>query len=264
MKKISILILSVTAFLLKSFAYERPFLQEGKRWNIMLHNLHVLDDEVVPYTYEVTHDSLTYLLEGDTVISQRTCKKLYEIYKGKKTYHGAMYEDSRKKVFYYEAGNSQARTLYYGRPLASFREYDVQSEGRFTYSYTDTILVEGGQFLRYHFSFFDEDDNMPECTWIDGVGGMGGPFYFSGMQMTPTCICDWTTYEFLSCEVPGEWTVTASDFSKPAITDGVDTAPRLNNQAESGSSIIYDLVGRRVDGKKPGVYIRNGKKVVIK
>ena len=33
---------------------------------------------------------------------------------------------------------------------------------------------------------------------------------------------------------------------------------------EDATSVIYDLQGRRVEQPQPGLYIRNGKKVIIR
>ena len=128
------------------------------------------------------------------------------------------------------------------------------------YVRTDSILVSGKVFYRYHFSTTDlYDEDMYILWWIDGVGSLGGPFAIDGEPEIPTCACDYTIQEFVSCELPGEWIITAEDFKKDALTNNI-VIP------EKDTSIIhlYDLSGRRADGKKPGVYIKDGKKFVIK
>ena len=66
----------VLSIQLNVFAYERPFLQEGKRWNFVLENVHFVDktsDSTV-----VTSEHYTLFLQGDTIIEGKTYMKMYE------------------------------------------------------------------------------------------------------------------------------------------------------------------------------------------
>ena len=58
----------------------------------------------------------------------------------------------------------------------------------------------------------------------------------------------------------GHMTLTRSPIDPTGIAEPVD----FNKSTQRQSSNIYDLSGRRADGKKPGVYIKNGKLILVK
>ena len=243
----------VLSIQLNVFAYERPFLQEGKRWNFVLENVHFVDktsDSTV-----VTSEHYTLFLQGDTIIEGKTYMKMYEQFenRGMVSYMCALAEDSNKQVYCCWNGTTEAQPLYYGSPFSALEPMRY-------YVRTDSILVSGKVFYRYHFSTTDlYDEDMYILWWIDGVGSLGGPFAIDGEPEIPACACDYTIQEFVSCELPGEWIVTAEDFKKETFTNDI-----VLPEKEASVTPSYDLSGRRADGKKPGVYIKNGKKFVIK
>ena len=234
-------------------AYERQLVQEGKQWNFVRTLVHYYVHEKDSCT--ITKENYTLILQGDTTIAGQQCVKMYEWYrdKGTKVYKCALYENASHQVYTFDEGYDEALEVPYGSPFSKYSpRYKVT---------TDTIAVASGQeFERYHFVHTGATPvDEPIERWIDGVGSMGGPLKQNGGNARPNCYCDYYTMEFVSCELPGEWIVTAEDFKKETFTNDI-----VLPEKEASVTPSYDLSGRRADGKKPGVYIRGGKKFVKK
>jgi hypothetical protein len=85
-----------------------------------------------------------------------------------------------------------------------------------------------------------------------------------------------TDYGFVVSNEDGYWCLQASmgyaqfkstdvglwKFQKIGVFTGIQPNPVINQQPATG--IIYDLQGRPVDQPTQGIYIRDGKKLVVK
>ena len=241
-------------------AYERPLVQEGKQWNFILTKVDYYANHEDSCT--ITQENYTLILQGDTLIDGYTCIKLYEWFRdsGIKKYLCAMREDSNHVVYMINEGTVYQFTTPYGSPFSNYSNmYDV---------FTDTIDISSEQlFQRYHFVQKLTGYDDPLRRWIDGVGSMGGPLRADGKNAIPRCYCYYELYEFVSCELPGEWIVVAEDFYKNPVVNSIKT-----HEERSSSESIYDMTGKAIRKNKkksvkslrPGIYIRNGKKVAIK
>ena len=71
-------------------------------------------------------------------------------------------------------------------------------------------------------------------------------------------------YELLDAAAPGIWFLSAETGGHPVLYDtGIVTAIS-NIRVPFTSGDYYDLQGRKVKTPSKGIYIRNGKKVVVK
>ena len=225
-------------------------LKEGKRWNYK--------------TVDLFLDLETYFsmeLHGDTLIGGKSCMKMYRIKNGLATYSCAWYEND-KKIYFIEKGSESFLLKYDFNRLNHYdvmpcTEDDPTDFPKYLVG-VDIIKTSSAYLNRYRYGIYEGDD-YSFC-----VEGVGGP---EGLPMPWFQIVSNERTDFLSCEEDGICLCTKEEMSGEAVdpsTVSIGDAMRLNDIGESNSNIIYDLSGRRVDGKKPGVYIKNGKKVVIK
>ena len=212
MKKLLFLFTMMLSPMLAS-AY-RPFVVEGKRWECTMWN-------------EAHVTKVTYTIQGDTVINNQPCKKLYVKYEydsGRKTeyFEHGIFEQERKV---YTIGGFQSNTalLLYD---FSLEEGDVivikqNSNDWWEYKVTvlsvDTIINSKKQPFRrmlIRTGVVDELGNYvdkppyTEIEWIEGIGSSRGPkdSYYWWNDSTPGKDMD-------ACYEDGECIFTADDFN---------------------------------------------------
>jgi len=232
-----------------------PMLKEGKKWNYKRTSY---DDEGTKVSY------FSLELHGDTVIGGKTCMKMYRVEEdGNMTFCGSWYEDG-KKLYNAWKGCDSLQLVY---DLNRLVRYDIQPCCQESYKRgdvsiylngTDVIKAGTSSLNRYRYGLYESDGYS---YLVEGVGFVNGLLdYWYGISSNVSEI-------FLSCYENGECLCTAKEMSGEAVVPdvvGIKDTPSLKNQEENRSNIIYDLSGRRTDGKKPGVYIRGGKKFVRK
>ena len=221
----------------------RSFISKDKRWTYT--NLEPA------YTYE-------YFFEGDTTVNRMNCVKLYSYNRknqDERTYCGAAYE-WRHKVYFIPANEQEDRLLYdfnkdwehvlYNKTEDSSNRFDVlrmNPDG--IYQYSDNLVYMTVAHERYDES--TQSDQKGELTWISSIGSTSELIDYLNEE---------AEYSRLVLCTEGENILYCEDIV------GVES-PCIINSATSFTA-IYDLSGRRADGKKPGVYIRGGKKFVKK
>ena len=106
------------------------------------------------------------------------------------------------------------------------------------------------------------DENFYESgCWVEGVGGAKSLFEPEGSVPT-----NHVGLHLVSCVWLDGMVFSGLDFQSPAV-DYSAIGEVVNDEAHSQTkpNATYDLQGRRVSGTpRPGIYIRNGRKVVVK
>lgn len=244
------------------------FLTEGKRWNYQFINVkNLYDEEVVSDFY--------YEIKGDTLLNSMNCKKLYffdSIQGGK--YVGAIYE-SLGRYYFVEDGHDDARRIYYSTNESDLMEVTDNNDKQWIQCKSDTVYVKGIFLRRHKYQIHDTDlqDSYGLTTMIEGIGTMYGPVIFFDKDFYEMTVIvggnNHNSIRFISCTLNGETIFTLADFNDKSTegTVGIRSIEneRLPNAKRNGC--LYDLQGRKVvqsAGLKAGIYIINGKKVVIK
>lgn len=250
----------------------RPFSENGKVWETKIGGI----KENVYYNY----------IDGDTLINGKNWKKVYNYiaFPDGESYYAAI-RDVGKKVYAIAKGNTKPRLLYdfgmkvgdmvkcgvEGNAFACLLDVDEKPDSLFGFYYVsylrveriDTIIVKGLQHRRFVLTFLDhykeplrnenefEHDNV---IWVEGVGSGAGPF-------APWLLLPPRNRTIQYCYVNKDCIFSSSGFYDNSEPAAIGTA--LYNKDEEG--FIYNLQGRHL-GNQPskGIYIQNGKKVVIK
>ena len=219
-----------------------PFLVEGKEWRVHSRGSIGLMTDLNEY----------YKIDGDTLVGDRTYKKVYCHEEG--TIDGKpvsskvepsylMYEDGRK-VYYVVTGKDNDPKLLYDfglNPDESFGNTDYVLER------IDTVAQSGQDYAKYSLTTSGQNT----VTWIEGVGSTIDLLCSTEMLVG-------ATMDLVSCTWPdGRQYIT--EYGKTYL-EGIRS---IKN--EEMNNTIYDLQGRRVAHPKQGeIYIQNGKKYINK
>ena len=122
----------------------------------------------------------------------------------------------------------------------------------------DTIEVKGRQYRRLSFGLKTGYGKEKDYCWVEGIGSSLFGIY-NGIY-PPTLSSGITDHSVLSVYDGDELIFEEDDFMAPAVT-----AIKTVTRDESENSAFYDLQGRRLtDTPQRGVYIRGGRKYVVK
>ena len=227
---IVLLFLLLTAQTFGQVNYNR-FLEEGKTW---IYNYHGLNNNVY-------NKSLT--VEGDTLIGDKNYKKIVDVATCRCEF--AMREDG-SKVYCSQNGNE---FLVYDFSLNEGDSFISQTANAIVVS-VNTIIV-GDRSFRVLDVRDNENDLYPNW-WVEGIGSMN---YLTNSIRIPG-----DYYTFLRCQIDEEVLFTQKDF----LTLTVQRLT-IENKTTTPVYSIYDLHGRHLTDKPTkGIYIQNGKKVIVK
>ncbi len=235
----------------------QPMFQVGKVWNY--------DYSYVEISYEDgsshrIYGICTYNVEKDTIVNG---KRFYWV---RTTMSDSEYEF--RQLWHEEAGRvykcgptGKSFSMVYDFNLYTGEElpnpWDGVTYPIFTVSSSDTIFTHGTMRRRIVLSPSGGGNKVP---WVEGIGG-------PGILDEPIChlVSDGSEYSLSSCYQDGECLFTKEDFeAEPyhADSEGIELP---HSYAASSPGATYDLHGRKVEtDTRPGVYIRNGKKLVVK
>lgn len=219
----------------------RPFLEEGKVWTYHYYNDHTGKD---------FYESLT--VDGDTIIGDKSYKRIVDV--ATESYQYGMREDGRKVYCIYAHYESNGEKLIYDFGLNvgdTFKLYDadetVDPSSRATVVSVDTIVV-GNRAFRV-MNIRPKDMMGWSNWWIEGIGSM----YY----LTSNYLSVGNNYAFSTCTVDGETIFTHKDYR----TSGI---PGISYTNKNKYSSFHNLQGRQVQQPTRGIYIRDGRKVVVK
>ena len=222
------------------------FMAEGKKWNYHYRSLNGTEYD----------ESL--MTKGDTLIANRNCKKLYN----GGSYQGAFYEESGK-VYFYAQGKDTPELIYNFNGKKGDLLISMPFDEEILAEDVDYVTVNGRSFKRIATETYESGshDSSADFMWVEGIGGMK---HLLHNQFLPG-----DNYNFVSCELNGEVIFTNKDFISTSAegTVGIRSIDNGKLANAKGNGCVYDLQGRKVvqsAGLKAGIYIINGKKVVIK
>lgn len=220
------------------------FVSEGKQW-----------------CFEIIFPSVkkySYVVHGDTVISNHPCKK---VYLDGDNYYAAIYE-SDGKVFQFPNRCVNSSMLYdFNIKMGDSIHYDNRSV--VIVSSIDSVWCDGVmQPVRvYTLKYMGEDgEEYGQGRWAEGVGALDSDLFQPlGFLMVGNYSL------FNSCTQDGEYVFyTYKDgYEEYMRMLGVNHNMTLFPQQEE--STIYDLLGRSVQTqRRGGLYIQNGMKFIQK
>lgn len=246
----------------------KPMLKDGRVWNCIevyensvcidsLGNIIDLDEETIDIeeiwntlTFTMVLDTVkvNYHIDGTETIDNRECYKLYS--------------GNRLLSYYYEED---------GRVYALLNDewvegYDFTLEvgdgcpyvtGQTIHS-VDTIKVAGAQYRRLSTGYSDDEGRI---YWIEGMGSTCyGPNFFAAKYEHPFTL-RWMGV--MSVFDGGTCLFEKKNFQQPNISTNVEA--EVGDGRSAGQEIVHDLLGRKIsDGTKKGVYIKNGRKRVVR
>lgn len=222
-----------------SFSQEmyEPFLEDGKVWTYHFNN-----------DLREFYESLA--VSGDTIVDNKSYKKIVDTESGNYCY--GMREEGQK-VFAVYPNHSGEQLLYdFGLNVGDvFQLYDDDNgsdpNAWATVVSVDTVVV-GSRAFRV-LDVRPKDMMGWSNWWVEGIGSM----YY----LTSNYLSVGNNYAFSTCTVDGETIFTHKDYR----TSGI---PGISYTNKNKYSSFHNLQGRQVQQPTRGVYIRDGRKVVVK
>ena len=212
----------------------RPLLKEGKRWSYEMDRGSVM-------TFEL-------YLDGDTIIGDKECIKLYRQQGEATTYQGAFFEEGQQ--VYFVDGGKDSPVLYYDFGL---REGDVFDLVGMKVLYSHHMAISGEE---RRVTYLSSADNQMKGAWVEGIGSVS--------RLDTPVIMTGNDAELVSCVEDGKEIFTREDYRHllATIASGI-SEQNVNPKTDKHAS--YDLQGRRLTSNpQKGLYIRDGKKYVVK
>ncbi len=261
MKTILLLLLSACWLPMQAQQTYHEMFSEGKTWKYALHEFKdsiIYNKEGVAVGSKTKEDItyVSYVISGDTVVNDKSYWKLYRDTEDSHPYYVGAWREEGMQIFQIPRMEAD-ETLIYDFLLSKGDDVSFYVGSSYTnFHVTDVNTIKVGSTNHRRIMLSGDLYNM--YYWVDGVGSPNG--ILQGLPFPlDKCLCDYE--EFLSCYENGNCIFTMSDFSLPDIT-GITNVD--NENSPNSTKTVYDLSGRRADGKKPGVYIKNGKKFEIK
>ena len=223
----------------------RPFVEEGKQWTSI-----EVDGKDGYSRYYIA----AYLISGDADIDGEPCKILWRK-EGDGQYKIFRYLlEQDKKVFVIGEGY---KSLIYDFGMAIGNSIQSGSD-KATLEYVDTLMRAGKLYRRLHVNLRFDAESMHyngKSVWIEGIGSPSGPLM----------AYDWHNSGTQTCSINGEVIFSSEDFNLPIWHSDITGLKKEEIRLTSEPAIVYDLQGRRIDGQpRQGIYIRDGRKVVVK
>lgn len=259
----------------------RPLVVDGKDWvSVYLRQtdiIHFEDGEIVGSDRTEDYGEMHEVLEGDTVINGYTYKKVQTTTPYKSYCNYALREED-KKVYAYVFNPKQEFLLYdFNAEVGDIVMAGMQGDRskKCTIMEKREVELQGETFNFYAVEVTEYENSSYRSYWVEGIGSPLGiqfePDYAPIPQSnrdeiedpetyTGPFITTWDSYLFDYCMEGGKLLGTRDEIW--SYTTSIQSATATKPVPSDG---IYDLSGRRVQGTpKKGVYIQNGKKVVIK
>lgn len=218
--------------------YHDPIAADGKEWTFK--------------TLEVSPSEIRMWIDGDTIVGNRACKKIYKHTRasdGQETFEvNFCWQDDKQ---YWQ----NDRLLFdFGIDRHDyFFGVDNNSEDasfRYVVASGDTILYDG-LTRRYVIVSKEIDDDFPSPEnvdiWVEGIGSLKTGVLDYNM------LAEGKEMELLSCIYNGVYLYKSDNTS-------IKNLPLIQ---ETSDTPYYDLQGRKVANPTRGIYIKDGRKVVI-
>lgn len=259
----------------------RPLVVDGKDWvSGYLREtdiIHMENGKIVDSERTEDYGEMHEVLEGDTVINGLTYKKVQTTTPYKSYCYYALREEDRK-VYAYVFNPKQEFLLYdFNVEVGDVVMAGMQGDRskKCTIVEKREVELQGEPFYFYAVEVTEHVNSSYRSYWVESIGSPLGiqfePDYAPIPQSnrdeiedpetyTGPFITTWDSYLFDYCMEGGKLLGTREEIW--ALFTGIQSTEASKSVP---SDYIYDLSGRRVQGTpKKGVYIQNGKKVVIK
>ena len=213
--------------------------------------------------------TVSFTVGTDTVFEKTKCKKLLFTDNGVTTLGGYIYETSDNKVFIYNLVEIEHGYMLHHDGWKMTQNFsmimddailDIDNKYKYRVEKIDTICVKGKKLRRWHSLVDKENPDVSAIRVVEGIGSNNsGIFRYFSEQAIPE---SYPYMIFLSCYDGDECIFESKDFYADAITNNINTVKHTSNNPTK--SIFFDLQGRKVQNPTKGVYIKDGKKVVVK
>ena len=218
------------------FRWNANFARDGKVWNCQ--------KDGVGYSYS---------LSGDTIIKAMLYQRVFEknpVRYGDEGlhYYGAVRQNG-KQVFFWEKDAEDDCLLYdFGVQEGETTQPDMCDD---SYVVQDATITYAHDVARRFVSLVPATDAGSTSTLycVEGIGSSTDPFRFDTEG----------TAVMLSCYEGGECMFTKEDFEHPE-----PSAILLTEKNERKDNRIFNLNGQQVKNPSRGVFVINGKKVMVK
>lgn len=232
-----------------------PLLKEGKTWTY-IHNKPFSED----YYY------FTLVAKGDTTINDLTYKKIYDV--STDNYQYALREDG-KQVFCVRPNRDMPELIYdFGKEAGEIVCERIDDNGisiaKFILRVVEVDAVKYGDRILRRMKVVEEyieNDQVLESlegVWIEGLGSS------CGLDCSVQEIGNNNT--FISCQIGDDMLGENNLFfwAEGVPWEDYHTGIQVPTSLQDQTLPIYDLNGVRIAKPKKGVYIQNGKKVIVK
>ena len=253
MKKLllSAMVLLATCIAAQAQSDYLPLVREGVRWHYVKQYYGI--EELQPNV------SYYYEFRGDTIVDGKTFKKCYmsSPEPGESGLVALMREEDRKVYRKYVGDDDEAKLIY---DFNTSELYINNWEHYFiVYHALENIDIQGVDCKRYQFTrYYDKDDKV--FKFVEGVGVDYDYLSYHGDLLYPLmgrCTCEFEIIYYLDCLTDLNGNVLYKSNIVSAITD-------VKADGKQGNDRYYNLMGQPVSSPTQGIYIHNGKKVIVK
>ncbi len=241
-----------------------PFVEEGKIWYCGY--THTGSIASTPEDPSGRGIDCIFTMCGDSLINDKIYKKVYcqfkKYYNDEEQHYYCAVREENYCVYIIEEETMEEKLIYdFSRPEEILTlTYNDLTYGR---SRAQRRRLLPGQFYYLVCTFNGTELNYSRGSsyWVDGVGAyLENPFAFESLYIFYDEPKLGEHVEVRSCMKDGEYIFIDDWMSKPGPTS-IQEALKEDHE----DTPIFDLQGRRLNDKpNKGVYIQNGKKLVIK
>lgn len=256
MKKLFVLLLLAIASVTIIAQDNMPtsYFVEGRTWNYCIRDMVWEPETDLPVRID-RYFSLK--IEGDTVFNGVDCKKIYCKENDSTCLFAYAYEENLKIYFYflktmkYLCSPSTEWKLLFNFNLKEGELYRPEEY----ISKIDTIEVKGTKYPRFWIGLKINGEIGNHSPIVYSIGGDEGLWGWNIQSIT-----GYPQYTCLGVYDGDKCLFEPSDYRKQAIATNIEQIPS-NNQTHP---TVFDLQGRKVKNPKKGLYIRGGRKVLVK
>ena len=232
-----------------------PLVREGVRWHYV--------KTVYGFINEIdSRSNIYYEFKGDSIRTGKSYKKCYVTSTiPEESKLEALVREENKKVYRYLNDNEE--TLIYDFNPSELFVSCVTANSPSLFTPIENVKIEGVECKRYQLgdALDEENDIFTNCVLVEGIGvDQAYADYFHGNLLYP--LIGYysgnfeTVYSFDRVE-DLNGTVLYDPQKVTAIAD-------MKVEAAKGDNRYYNLMGQPVSNPSAGIYIHNGKKVIVK
>lgn len=203
---------------------------------------------------------VVYYFDGDTIVNGRTCLNMYCTWEGQGKMFVAPFYEEGAHVYFYPFENAPESVLLYdfsaqagdsiSLSIPSFRFSDPYESDSYSYLVTavSDTLIEGNDICSLIVTNANLSQNLDvECWLFASFGTLSGPFGFRWWDVTGAGMV------LEKCYTKNKTYYVATDYH-----------PILQDAQDAFETPAIDLLGRPTSLPTSGIYIQNGRKVMVR